>query len=455
MNDSTLEFTGLWWLPDNPTVEYSGKLTISPNLDLNLELAGSFGAERQIMEHLPFPIIFGVAGGRQFTLVDCLSMQTSMGFPGIIHSNYSMNKILDGIHLSNPNEVKLSSYSVQYTHLNEWINISGIQSEISYEPRWVKIAYETPHSILHKIDDNLAIGIDFIGNFNILPSKTEAHVNEDKILRIVPTAEESIKKIESLAYLVQHFLTLMIGKPVYPLKTYGRCKNNQIGPESPNPEIVFEIIQKPRGYSEDFKPLHPMDLRSQYSEIRDQMENFLKNWIDKSDRLSSTSDLYFSTLYLGKLTAENHFLRMAQALESYHQRMIGGVFLSPEAYLDTKNMLINAIPQLEIDDYNEFKQSLASRIKYGNSYSFKKRIEEIVRRYEDTFIPSIADIPEFVKVVRDTRDYLTHYEVELKEKAASGTKLYHLARDLENLVKMCLMTEIGLSNANIKEMISK
>lgn len=454
MNVSNLEYAGLWWLPENPSIQYIGKLTISTKFDFNLELFESFVGKRQIFENLQFPIILGVADGRQFTLVDCTRLQTSEGFPGIIHSNYSMRKILNGIHLSNPDEIKLKSLSVQFTYLNEWINFSGIQSEIANNTRGVTISYEKPDSIMHNIGDSLAIWIGFVGNFANLFSKTEVNLKEDKILRFVPMTEKNLKNLDSLSHLVQHFLTLMIGNRVYPLKTYGRCKNNQISAESPNPEIVFEIIKKPRGFSEDFKPLRSMDLRTQYSEIRGQMDTFLRNWIDKSDRLSSTSDLYFSTLYLGKLTAENHFLRMAQALESYHQRMIGGVFLSPEAYLETKKMLTTSIPPLDIEDYDEFKQSLSSRIKYGYSYSFKKRIDEIVRRYDDIFTPSILDISEFVKTVRDTRDYLTHYEVELQEKAASGSELYYLARDLEDLVKMCLMTEIGLSNAKIKEMLS-
>lgn len=50
----------------------------------------------------------------------------------------------------------------------------------------------------------------------------------------------------------------------------------------------------------------------------------------------------------------------------------------------------------------------------------------------------------------NTRNYLTHYDPELKELSASPTKMSRLALKLTALTEVILLAEIGLSSDKVK-----
>jgi len=50
---------------------------------------------------------------------------------------------------------------------------------------------------------------------------------------------------------------------------------------------------------------------------------------------------------------------------------------------------------------------------------------------------------------------LTHYDPELKNKAASGTELPKIAEKLKIVLQVCLIRELGLSEGLIKFLLMK
>ena len=50
----------------------------------------------------------------------------------------------------------------------------------------------------------------------------------------------------------------------------------------------------------------------------------------------------------------------------------------------------------------------------------------------------------------DTRNYQTHHDEDLKERAADGEDLYRLTQKLKMLLEVCLLTEIGFNLEEIK-----
>jgi ApeA N-terminal domain 1 len=59
-------------------------------------------------------------------------------------------------------------------------------------------------------------------------------------------------------------------------------------------------------------------------------------------------------------------------------------------------------------------------------------------------------------LVNDTRNYLTHYSPELKERfATTGKEYYELADKLRALIEICLLEELGFEANMIYELIKK
>ena len=143
---------------------------------------------------------------------------------------------------------------------------------------------------------------------------------------------------------------------------------------------------------------------------------------------------------------QHRFLSLIQAIESFHQRIYKGEYLSDDDYNGVYKALVNAIPDIDID----IKKSLENRLKYGNEYSLRKRLKEIFGKYQEILNGFIENKNSFIEKVVDTRNYLTHYDKDLKELAVSGEALYSLTQKLKILLETCLLSELGFSLEEIK-----
>jgi hypothetical protein len=61
---------------------------------------------------------------------------------------------------------------------------------------------------------------------------------------------------------------------------------------------------------------------------------------------------------------------------------------------------------------------------------------------------------EFVDRMVDTRNYLTHYDPKLAERAAQGIAIYYLTAKLQALFQLHLLAMIGISEERIEQLIA-
>lgn len=73
----------------------------------------------------------------------------------------------------------------------------------------------------------------------------------------------------------------------------------------------------------------------------------------------------------------------------------------------------------------------------------------------DTVPSVIGDADKFAGQVVDTRNYLTHYDPELKNRAASGTELSKITEKLKIVLQICLIRELGLNESTIRFLLMK
>jgi len=192
--------------------------------------------------------------------------------------------------------------------------------------------------------------------------------------------------------------------------------------------------------------------------IQDQIEIYFNNWISKAESLKPVYDLYFSTFYNPHLYLESQFLSLAQAIETYHRRRFGGKYQTDEQYRgDLYQRFVEVIPP-GLDP--GFKQALREgKLKFANEYSLRKRLREIMcqirSRLSLGFIVSGDAVGIFIDNICDTRNYLTHYDPELKARAAEGSDLVKLTQRLKAILGICLLEEMGLPPQTIKEIVSQ
>jgi len=82
-------------------------------------------------------------------------------------------------------------------------------------------------------------------------------------------------------------------------------------------------------------------------------------------------------------------------------------------------------------------------------------MKDIIYRYQENIDRFIGNKNAFIEKVVDTRNYQTHHDEDLKERAVGGEELYHLTQKLKVLLEVCLLTELGFSSEEIKGLFSR
>ena len=420
------EYKGRWWLPDKPEKQVSGTLRFTPNEGAILDLIGSF---RDTKDTLKPEIILGISNGKKITLHKCFETKpNNVSVPESL--SFYADEVFVGAHFQKSEDIKFRKLCIRYSYLDEWVNI--FEFNITDEKEMV-IKYKKPEPIQASIGEDYKIFIVF----QVTIVQKETSIKQRTYIRIEPSVEKSLEEYWNIMRLIQNFLSLGVTEPVYPLTITGRTEANN----SPV-EIYYhspEISKVPK----------TLGMLFTFKDISDRFEIFLKNWFEKADTLGPVYDLYFGTLYNPRMYLQHQFLSLIQAIEAYHRRKFEGKYLSDEKYEPIYKKFERIINKLGIED--PFKDALKSKLKYGNEYSLIKRLKDLFEKYREIFDNFIDDRDAFINKVKDTRNYLTHYDKKLRS-IADGEDLYRITQKLKTILQICLLHELGFDKEEIKSM---
>jgi len=110
---------------------------------------------------------------------------------------------------------------------------------------------------------------------------------------------------------------------------------------------------------------------------------------------------------------------------------------------------------IAVDIGKDHRQSLENRIIYGNEYSLRKRLKGLVGTYENNLKGFIKYKNQFVANAIDTRNYLTHSNPELKERACTEKELTIMTYQLKLMLEICILRSLGFEENEINTLISK
>lgn len=146
-------------------------------------------------------------------------------------------------------------------------------------------------------------------------------------------------------------------------------------------------------------------------------------------------------------------MSLIQALESYYRRTCDRKYELDDKYKETTyKTLVEAIPKT-LDC--SFKVRLKEYLKYGNEFSLRKRLKEILKDCGDTVNLLIDNHTSFISDVSDTRNFLTHYDRSLECKAKTGQELYILSQKTKFILEICFLKALEMSIETIHELASR
>lgn len=445
---ANFEYKGVWFLPENPGNKMAGTLRFSPHEGAILELIGSFKGVENMLQLTDHEIILGYCG-KMVTLYECREIGFNIGTHAVQRSNFRAKAVFLDAHFQKKEDVKFKRIAVHYSHLDEWVHITGFEIIRPIDKKGITVNYLLPDSIeMTEFEGwKMAIEIKAEGPRIPLPQR-EVAIKERTFIAIESQEEKSFEKHFEMAEKLQNFLSLATMSPTRPEIFYGFTKTCAVTKEDktiyPAVEAVFCLAFS----SETTKSLMPDEMLFNYSDIKGKTSTVLKNWLNKQEKLKPIFDLYFSTMYNPHLYLENEFLSIVQAVESYHRRTMKNFDLAEDEHKKRIDAILNVTPQ-------QHKEWLDSHLEYSNEPKLRKRLKELFKEGSDVMGKFAEESESLIQKTLDTRNYLTHYDEKLRSKAATGQELYMLTFHLKMLLETAFLKELGMDKDTIKTLVER
>jgi hypothetical protein len=195
------------------------------------------------------------------------------------------------------------------------------------------------------------------------------------------------------------------------------------------------------------------DLLFHGGDIRDQTQAVFTAWLQCARALLVVRSLYLSAVY-GKAFLEVKLLHLAQAVEAYHRRCYDGLYMDEQDFATrVADVLREAIPT-GLDP--SLRDSLKNRVKYGNEYSFVKRLTVLVMEHEAALTAITPNPREWLKKISDRRNSFTHHPV-------IGGQFHAIDREeiircnyvLQTLLECCFLKSMGMTSAQITTLTAR
>ena len=450
----TLEYEGIWWLPQKETQQFRGKLTVSQGK------SGKLTFSTFELHTLEFPedkteLIIGCStDGKKVTLYKCYQTNHSTKLvnngASVEEFTFISSFVFVGIHFTSVGDINFKNLNVRYKNIDNWANISGFRTRIpkKFTPNTsLAIRYRLPKKVkLTSVKDfEIIVGFSY-SNFDLTPT-THAEITQESWIEFLPKASRNMEEYLEIIRTMQNFLSLMMTKPTFPIEIEGQ---SELELEKFGEKISYPSIQV--YYNQSFFDSDAPNIEdySMLFTLRDVIKNkrIIKSWFERDEILKPTTDLYFSTLYQPRMYLNNEFLNLAQALETYHRRTMKNFELPKSKH----QVRIRAILRKTPEKYREW---LERKLDYSNELSLRKRLKGICNRLPSGVLSKIGNIDAFIDLTVNTRNYWTHFDERAKARAATDVRLFGLVSNLRLLLVTCFFQEMGLTNEEIERIISK
>ncbi|MFV2045449.1 MAG: HEPN domain-containing protein [Anaerolineales bacterium] len=442
MNDQS-KYAGYWWLPRDPEMRIPGALQFSHEQGLILDLSGNL--DRKYTED---PRGFNILGETSFgELVTVYqAIRRSSQYPGADptagESSFIANKAFIGAHFEEMDDAQFKSAAFQLNHLDSWLQLEIM--DYQYRDSGFSVEYTRPEMLSFNPTDDIEIRIGFesVGP-NIGAAVTDISFTHRAMLIIELSEVAHFNTFGEILSHLANLLALAVVTPVNPTRTFAwlpPAENSDEARPGAKIEVLLPIYRAPQE-----EEIHWFDMLFTYKDLEDRFDTFLENWFKKRDTLDPVFDLFFGVLYNLSPYPITTFLNYVQALETYHIRTMSNEVDPPEMHRERIGRILDAAPT---DD----RDWLAEKLGWSNRPALAHRLKELIDLYPFPVTGQAGSHDAFIKRVRDTRNYYTHYDPSLEEKAAKGGYLKGLSMTVGSLLEGLVLLELGFAIEEVKEM---
>jgi len=473
------ECMGEWWLSKgsdlaDPELKCFGTLTFSSGQGIKLNIMGHLEGPKLPKNLIgePVEMIWGqTEEGELITLFECQKVQITMGTVStesyLVHSVF----VSKNAWFSPGEDITFTSLIFQYTHLAEWVGISGFQPPDPNEfneffiGKKAKIIYERPSDLQPVNVGDFAVSIRFGNSWpSTGPTIQKATIEQYTSIFIEPRnlREISFNETVTLAQGIQNFLSLvMYDIPIYPLVIEGTLKIEEKQSQK-QPHAAMRLLYAPRATKKPSEKITRYDIIFSYDDVADIWESALNKMVlVEGGKLKLAFNEFFAEYYTPPEFTEDQFIAVLRALEVLHRRTRERYYYMPkEEYCKTllKRLNKQVDAQLDGDVNKNFKASLKTRLSCGYQYSLGERLNDLFNVYGTEFLTLFAEKKknDFIREIVATYNWLAHYDPEYRDDAlAVGRGLSLLNRRLELFMITLLLSYAGVPLEKTEDMLKR
>ncbi|MFH1687511.1 MAG: HEPN domain-containing protein [bacterium] len=446
--EETERIEGYWSFDIEGKRKVPGVLELSPGDFHRLRLLGSLDPPEKGFGSQKRSTIFGRSlQGQKYTLCRAGSNKYALNLPGHATQSFTAGVVLVGGHFPDDLSTHWSSIKVQYDGLEEWVHRSGFSGwgQIG-EGGTHELKYTHPETASAALSDGTEIEISFIFDpgSSVSPG-VEYRLRQRCYLRITPVAPMTLQALLDLAGRARDFVALGLGSPLKVRETSLRC----VDPNAANGADLSNSWVDVRHMSADSQPwLSPSEGSSIYhlDDVATGIADCLSNWFEKYEHLKPTFNLLASVEYSREMYSHLRFLSLVQATETFHRRTRPGYDLREALHTERIQNILSLTPK-------QYRGWLQDKLNYSNEITLRQRLNSLAEEYSAHLERELGTVKEFVDLVTDSRNYYTHYSDDLREKAATGLKLYLTVVRLTLLLKIMLLSEAGFPPAILEKQV--
>lgn len=430
--------TGVWWLPGRPDESLSGTLTFSPESGITMELFGTLNIGPDFVNP---KIIVGTADAEDITLLDCIEIGFRATNPPA--QRFRVRLAAMGAHIPDLDSRGFDRLSLKFSHLTEWSQMNGLGMEWNNPSFSRVVTYQRPPERM--VNSSLGTIRLFLSLNTNVETRHSISLTQSATLGIKGNQPLKLEEwFGRLIFPLANFLTLATGYPNVPTEVLAwpspiKIEGEQSLESSSN---VLRVLIETTSPKDGEKWLFPQEMLFTLDDIEDDFEMLISRWLDFSKELDSVCDLYFAVQSHSQMFLQHKFLNLVQGLETFHRRRRRNKVRSSPEYEATIATALGAVPETE----REWLEELFSS---KNEPSLRDRLEDIMNEVGDALSRLVPDRERFIQLVRDTRNYLTHFSKNLRRRSSHGPSLYLLKEQVQCVLLTCMLIELGIPSGTV------
>lgn len=436
-------------MPEEPERQVPGTLTFDKDAGIRLQLHGGFDRHKMIGGMIgtagpvwPTLILGRTENGSDMTLYQTYPVRFSGSY-----SEFRALYLLAGAHLRSESELAFSSMRINFTHLEEWLGYAPFKSWSIYSDVPIKPHAGDLEGIRAEVPAIDSV-LEFYSALDEGGDEFRSYYAEQRMfISIQSHKRRSFGWYTEVVEDFRELLTLFTWQPIYPNAIEAVVHR---GPDVKRLERVWVVadpwlqVHTHTRYPFDHSHI-PVPLRL----IQAKLSDVLQRWFADREHLRPVRDLFFQTMYSEYMYPQSEFLGLMQALETYHSRTRDGKYLPDEEYKPLRDAIMVVVKNTV---RGKLRQRLLSSIKFGNQYTLRTRVEEILDGLSAPLRDHVTDRPSgaFIDMLVENRNYLTHYGKPPKDGPLDPAGLRTVSEHLRLLLAILMLLQIGLDESEVR-----